>query len=87
VVDFHDAPMSGTLGIPPASNQPLTGRHARRSGQETTQDGSRVQQPDRYDQFDFVHRTGLRINPFDRSFHYTRDTGVNYMLLLQKGSV
>jgi len=39
------------------------------------------------DQFDLVHRTGVRINPFDRSFHYTRYTGINYMLLLQKGSV
>ncbi len=40
--------MSCTRGTPPASNQPLTGRHARRSGRETTQDGSRVQQPDRH---------------------------------------
>ena len=30
---------------------------------------------------------GVRINPFNRSFHYTGYTGVNYMLLLQKGSV
>ena len=39
------------------------------------------------DQFLLSHRTGVRINPFTRSFHYTVYTGVNYMLLLQKGSV
>lgn len=35
---------------------------------------------------DFVleHRTGVRVNPFDRSFHYTPYLGVNYMLLLSK---
>jgi len=39
------------------------------------------------DPFHLLHRTGVRINPFDRSFHYTGYTGVNYMLLLRKGSV
>jgi 2-polyprenyl-6-hydroxyphenyl methylase/3-demethylubiquinone-9 3-methyltransferase len=34
-----------------------------------------------------LHRTGVRINPFDRSLHFTGYTGVNYMLLLQKGPV
>jgi 2-polyprenyl-6-hydroxyphenyl methylase/3-demethylubiquinone-9 3-methyltransferase len=29
-------------------------------------------------------RTGVRINPFDRSFHYTSYLGVNYMMVLQK---
>jgi hypothetical protein len=36
------------------------------------------------DQFRLVHRTGVRVNPLDRSFHYTGYEGVNYMLLLQK---
>ena len=35
-------------------------------------------------QFELLHRTGVRINPFDRSFHYTGYTGVNYMMLLRK---
>ncbi len=34
--------------------------------------------------FELLHRTGVRVNPFDRSFHYTRFLGVNYMMLLQK---
>jgi 2-polyprenyl-6-hydroxyphenyl methylase/3-demethylubiquinone-9 3-methyltransferase len=34
--------------------------------------------------FALVHRTGVRVNPFDRSFHYTRYLGVNYMLVLRK---
>jgi 2-polyprenyl-6-hydroxyphenyl methylase/3-demethylubiquinone-9 3-methyltransferase len=34
--------------------------------------------------FRVLDRTGVRINPFDRSFHYTRFMGVNYMMLLQK---
>ncbi len=39
------------------------------------------------DRFDLVHRTGVRVNPLDRSFHYTGYEGVNYMLLLQKAPV
>jgi 2-polyprenyl-6-hydroxyphenyl methylase/3-demethylubiquinone-9 3-methyltransferase len=35
-------------------------------------------------EFRLLHRTGVRVNPFDRSFHYTRFLGVNYMMLLQK---
>ncbi|MBK1645767.1 bifunctional 3-demethylubiquinol 3-O-methyltransferase/2-polyprenyl-6-hydroxyphenol methylase [Thiocapsa imhoffii] len=31
-----------------------------------------------------VDQTGVRVNPFDRSFHYTRSMAVNYMLLLQR---
>ncbi|MBK8638963.1 MAG: bifunctional 2-polyprenyl-6-hydroxyphenol methylase/3-demethylubiquinol 3-O-methyltransferase UbiG [Chromatiaceae bacterium] len=34
--------------------------------------------------FALLHRTGVRINPFNRSFHYSRYLGVNYMLLLRK---
>lgn len=34
--------------------------------------------------FTLLHRTGVRINPFNRSFHYSRYLGVNYMLLLRK---
>ncbi len=36
--------------------------------------------------FALLHRTGVRINPFNRSFHYSRYLGVNYMLLLRKGA-
>ena len=36
--------------------------------------------------FALIHRTGVRINPFNRSFHYSRYLGVNYMLLLRKGA-
>jgi 2-polyprenyl-6-hydroxyphenyl methylase/3-demethylubiquinone-9 3-methyltransferase len=36
------------------------------------------------DGFEVLHRTGVRVNPLDRSFHYTGFMGVNYMLLLQK---
>ena len=36
--------------------------------------------------FTLLHRTGVRINPFNRSFHYSRYLGVNYMLLLRKGA-
>jgi 2-polyprenyl-6-hydroxyphenyl methylase/3-demethylubiquinone-9 3-methyltransferase len=35
-------------------------------------------------QFQLLHRTGVRVNPVDRSFHYTRYAGVNYMMLLRK---
>lgn len=34
--------------------------------------------------FALLHRTGVRINPFNRSFHYSRYLGVNYMLVLRK---
>ena len=34
------------------------------------------------DRFDLVHRTGVRINPFDRSLHYTGFMGVNYTALI-----
>ncbi len=34
--------------------------------------------------FALIHRTGVRINPFNRSFHYSRYLGVNYMLVLRK---
>jgi 2-polyprenyl-6-hydroxyphenyl methylase/3-demethylubiquinone-9 3-methyltransferase len=33
-----------------------------------------------------VDRTGVRINPFDRSFHFSGYLGVNYMLVLKKGA-
>ena len=36
------------------------------------------------DAFDLVHRTGVRVNPFDRGFHFTPYLGVNYLLLVQK---
>ncbi len=36
------------------------------------------------DDFELVHRTGVRINPFDRSFHFSRYMGVNYMVVLRK---
>jgi 2-polyprenyl-6-hydroxyphenyl methylase/3-demethylubiquinone-9 3-methyltransferase len=36
------------------------------------------------DRFQLLHRTGVRVNPFDRSFHYTRYAGVNYMMLWRK---
>lgn len=34
--------------------------------------------------FRLLHRTGVRVNPFNRAFAYTRWMGVNYMLLLQR---
>ena len=34
--------------------------------------------------FRVLDRTGVRINPLDRSFHYTRYLGVNYMMVLEK---
>ncbi|MBK1701720.1 bifunctional 2-polyprenyl-6-hydroxyphenol methylase/3-demethylubiquinol 3-O-methyltransferase UbiG [Thiococcus pfennigii] len=33
------------------------------------------------------HRIGVRVNPLDRSFHYTRFLSVNYMMLFQKAAV
>ncbi len=36
------------------------------------------------DTFTLLHRTGVRVNPFDRSFHFTPYQGVNYLLLVQK---
>jgi 2-polyprenyl-6-hydroxyphenyl methylase/3-demethylubiquinone-9 3-methyltransferase len=38
------------------------------------------------DEFRLVDRTGVRINPLDRSFHFSRYMGVNYMLVLNKGA-
>jgi len=38
------------------------------------------------DGFRLVDRTGVRINPLDRSFHFSRYMGVNYMLVLKKGT-
>jgi 2-polyprenyl-6-hydroxyphenyl methylase/3-demethylubiquinone-9 3-methyltransferase len=35
-------------------------------------------------EFRVLDRTGVRINPLDRSFHYTRYLGVNYMIVLEK---
>ena len=34
--------------------------------------------------FEVIDRTGVRINPFRRSFHFTRYMGVNYMMVLRK---
>jgi 2-polyprenyl-6-hydroxyphenyl methylase/3-demethylubiquinone-9 3-methyltransferase len=34
--------------------------------------------------FEAIHRTGVRVNPLDRSFHFTRYLGINYMMVLQK---
>lgn len=31
-----------------------------------------------------LHRIGVRVNPFDRSFHYTRLMSVNYMMLFRR---
>ena len=36
------------------------------------------------DGFELIDRTGVRINPFDRSFHFSRYMGVNYMMVLRK---
>lgn len=36
--------------------------------------------------FELRHQTGVRVNPFDRSLHFTGFMGVNYMLLLQKAA-
>lgn len=36
------------------------------------------------DAFTLLHRTGVRVNPFNRSFHFTPYLGVNYLLLVQK---
>jgi len=36
------------------------------------------------DEFELLHRTGVRVNPLDRSFHYTGCLAVNYMMLLRK---
>lgn len=36
--------------------------------------------------FDLRHQTGVRVNPFNRSLHFSRFMGVNYMLLLQKAA-
>lgn len=34
--------------------------------------------------FDVEDRTGVRVNPFNRVFSYTRWTGVNYMLFMKR---
>lgn len=34
--------------------------------------------------FRCLHRTGVRVNPFNRVFSYTRWMGVNYMLVMQR---
>ncbi|MBK1720772.1 bifunctional 2-polyprenyl-6-hydroxyphenol methylase/3-demethylubiquinol 3-O-methyltransferase UbiG [Thiocystis violacea] len=34
--------------------------------------------------FRLLHETGVRVNPLNRAFHFTRWQGVNYMLLLQR---
>jgi 2-polyprenyl-6-hydroxyphenyl methylase/3-demethylubiquinone-9 3-methyltransferase len=34
--------------------------------------------------FQLLHRTGVRVNPFDRSFHYTGYMGVNYMMTFRR---
>lgn len=36
------------------------------------------------EEFALLDRTGVRVDPFRRSFHFTRYTGVNYMMLFQK---
>jgi 2-polyprenyl-6-hydroxyphenyl methylase/3-demethylubiquinone-9 3-methyltransferase len=36
-------------------------------------------------EFRELDRTGVRVNPFNRAFSFTRWMGVNYMLLLQRG--
>jgi 2-polyprenyl-6-hydroxyphenyl methylase/3-demethylubiquinone-9 3-methyltransferase len=33
-----------------------------------------------------LDETGVRVNPFDRSLHFTRFRGVNYMMLLRKAA-
>jgi 2-polyprenyl-6-hydroxyphenyl methylase/3-demethylubiquinone-9 3-methyltransferase len=37
--------------------------------------------------FEVIDRTGVRINPFRRSFHFTRYMGVNYMMVLRKAEI
>jgi len=37
-------------------------------------------------QFQVQDRTGVRVNPFNRSFHYSRFLGVNYMMVLRNTS-
>lgn len=36
------------------------------------------------DGFEILHRTGVRVNPFNRAFSFTGFEGVNYMMLLQR---
>jgi 2-polyprenyl-6-hydroxyphenyl methylase/3-demethylubiquinone-9 3-methyltransferase len=36
--------------------------------------------------FKVIDRTGVRINPFDRCFHFSRYMGVNYMMVLRKAA-
>jgi 2-polyprenyl-6-hydroxyphenyl methylase/3-demethylubiquinone-9 3-methyltransferase len=35
-------------------------------------------------QFRVLDRTGVRVNPFDRSFHFTPYMGVNYMMVFER---
>ncbi len=36
------------------------------------------------DQFRIVHQTGVRVNPMDRSFHFTPLMAVNYMMVAER---
>ena len=36
------------------------------------------------DGFRLLDRTGVRVNPLDRSFHFSRYMWVNYMMVLKK---
>jgi 2-polyprenyl-6-hydroxyphenyl methylase/3-demethylubiquinone-9 3-methyltransferase len=36
--------------------------------------------------FSLLHRIGVRVNPFNRAFSYTRSMAVNYMMVLQRGA-
>jgi 2-polyprenyl-6-hydroxyphenyl methylase/3-demethylubiquinone-9 3-methyltransferase len=38
------------------------------------------------DDFSLLHRTGVRVNPFNRVFSFTRSMAVNYMMVLQRGA-
>ena len=35
-------------------------------------------------QFRVLNRTGVRVNPFNRGFHFTPYMGVNYMMVLER---
>jgi 2-polyprenyl-6-hydroxyphenyl methylase/3-demethylubiquinone-9 3-methyltransferase len=37
------------------------------------------------DEYQLLHRTGVRVNPFNRAFSFTGFEGVNYMMLFQHG--
>lgn len=36
------------------------------------------------DEYQLLHRTGVRVNPFNRAFSFTGFEGVNYMMVLQR---